>query len=167
MFTNFAKAAVHKKFRLDIIFFNQFKSYDNILRSVLLILMALYWVRTGWSNTWNKIFTWVYFIVFMFDLLLIFSIFANRIIFEIRKAYKWKEVAHLYPDRPRDLLDANKALRSIGKGEHSIPISKGGYTKVSPTQEQVAKPNSVSPQPNVSGSNATAPVEQPEVAKQA
>lgn len=144
MFTNFTKAAVHKKFRLDIIFFNQFKSYDNMMRSLLLVLMCLYWIHS-WSNTWNKIFTWVYFIVFLFDLLLIVAIFANRIIFEIRKAYKWKEVAHLYPDRPLDLLDVNKALRSIGKGSHNIQITKGGYTQVAPNK--APKQNTVGPAP--------------------
>lgn len=105
--------------------------------------MVLYWVRASWSNTWNIIFTWIYFVVFTLDVLLIVSIFISRIFFEVRKAYKWKEVAHLYPDMPKNLLDVNKALRSIGKGDHNVAVSKGGYTQVDPSSS--TKTNAVSP----------------------
>lgn len=144
MLTNFAKAKAHKNFRLDIIFFNQFKAYDNILRIVLLLVMILYWVRKGWSNSWNKIFTWIYFIIFLFDLLVIAGVFLNRIIFEIRKAYRWKEVAHLYPERPSHLLDASKALQSIGKGPNTQQKTRDGYTTVG-GQNKPLKTNTVSP----------------------
>jgi hypothetical protein len=109
--------------------------------------MILYWMRKTWGNTWNKIFTWFYFLIFLFDLLVLAGIFFTRIFFEVRKAYMWKQVAHLYPDRPRDLLNANKALRSIGKGDHNIAITKGGYTQVAPSQPK-PKANAVIPQPN-------------------
>jgi hypothetical protein len=44
---------------------------------------------------------------------------------------------------PKNLLDVNKALRSIGKGDHNVAVSKGGYTQVDPSSS--TKTNAVSP----------------------
>lgn len=139
---NFLKARAHIKFRNDIVFFNYFKAADNALRVFLIFLKCLYWARDI-KNAGNKVLTWFYFIFLLIDIIIILGVYVCRIVFEIRKAYNWKEASSMYPERPRDLLDASKALKSIGKGNYKIEIRKGEYTKLNMPKN--ASLNSVAP----------------------
>lgn len=142
MIVNIVKASAHVDFRKDIVWVNMLKTLDMFFRAAMTFLMCLWWMPRM-LNRGNKFMTIIYVIIIISDCICLLLIYLCRLYFEISKAYNWKKIAHLYPERPLMLNDAEKALASIGKPNKKHLVDEKGYSQLSAKED--SKPNAVVP----------------------
>lgn len=117
MLLNCLKARSNR-WRKDIEVINRLKIAENFTKITMITLLLITDLSPEISLSWIKIFTWAYVCLLGINILIHFFIIIDRIFYESNKIYRWSLKEARYPEQPRTLIDAEKALRSIGKGKN-------------------------------------------------